>query len=59
VSEAVADRAAGYRHGLGLPTVDSLILASFVEENCELVLSVDGYFRMAGERGVAQVSMLA
>ena len=58
VDETIAERAAGYRYGLGIPTVDSLILATFVEQGCDLVLSVDGHFAFAGERGVVKVEML-
>lgn len=58
VDQAIAERAAGYRHGLNLPTVDSVILATFVSQGCDLVLSTDGHFQLAGERGIIPVEML-
>jgi len=59
VEGAIAERAAGYRHSLDVPTVDAFILATFVSQGCDLVLSTDGHFRSAGERGIVPVEMLA
>lgn len=55
---AIAERAAGYRHGLDLPTVDAFIPATFVSQGCDLVLSTDRHFQFAGERGIVPVEML-
>jgi predicted nucleic acid-binding protein len=52
VTEEIAERSAGYRYGLGIPTIDSLILATFVSAECDLVLSSDEHFRKAAEQKI-------
>jgi predicted nucleic acid-binding protein len=52
VTEVMAEQSAGYRHGLGIPTVDSLIITTFVLTRCELVLSRDGDFEQAHKHGL-------
>ena len=58
VTRAIAERSAGYRHGLGIPTVDSVILATFVHERCDLVLTTDAHFRLADEQQIITVQMI-
>ena len=58
VDDRIAERAAGYRHGLGIPTVDAVILSTFVERKCALVVSADRHFEIAADRGVADVELL-
>lgn len=58
VSVEVAARAARCRHGMGLPTVDSVILATFLEQGCEKVLSTDEDFRIVDEQKVLPVEFL-
>ena len=58
VSVEVAARSARYRHGMGLPTVDSVILATFLERGCEKVLSTDDDFRIVDEQKVLPVEFL-
>lgn len=58
VDEVIAERAAGYRHGLGMPAMDSLILATFVEHGCDLVLSTDAHFQTAANQNIASVAIL-
>ncbi|MGQ9627610.1 MAG: type II toxin-antitoxin system VapC family toxin [Anaerolineae bacterium] len=52
VTEEIAERSAGYRYGLGMPAVDSLILATFVIAGCDLVLSADKHFHKAAEQKI-------
>ena len=58
VSVKIASRSARYRHGLGLPTVDSVILATFLERGCERMLSTDNDFRIVDEQKVLPVEFL-
>jgi predicted nucleic acid-binding protein len=59
VSVQIAARAAGHRHGMGLPTVDSVILATFLEQCCDSMLSTDDDFRIVDEQNVLPVEFLA
>ena len=58
VSVEIAARSAQYRHGLGLPTVDSVILATFLDRRCEKMLSTDDDFRVVDEQQVLPVEFL-
>ena len=58
VSVEIAARSARYRHGLSLPTVDSVILATFLECGCEKMLSTDEDFRIVDEQKVLPVEFL-
>jgi len=58
VSVEIAARSARYRHGMGLPTVDSVILATFMEQECEAMLSTDEDFRIVDEQKVLPVEFL-
>ncbi|MEJ7613956.1 MAG: PIN domain-containing protein [Candidatus Fervidibacter sacchari] len=59
VSISIAEKSAGYRHGLGLSTVDSVILATVVEENCDELLTTDRHFVAADSQGIVKVTLLA
>ncbi|MCS6859109.1 MAG: PIN domain-containing protein [Abditibacteriales bacterium] len=59
VTEDIAWRAGGYRHGLGLPTVDSVILATAVMEGCDELLTTDSHFLIAMTQGVIAVTVLS
>jgi predicted nucleic acid-binding protein len=59
VSVSIAEKSAGYRHGLGLSTVDSIILATAVEENCGELLTTDRHFVAADSQGIVKVTLLA
>lgn len=59
VSISIAEKSAGYRHGLGLSTVDSIILATAVEENCGELLTTDRHFVAADSQGIVKVTLLA
>jgi predicted nucleic acid-binding protein len=58
VSVKIAVRSARYRHGMGLPTVDSVILATFLDRQCEKLLSTDDDFRVADKQQVLPVEFL-
>ncbi|MBM3299117.1 MAG: type II toxin-antitoxin system VapC family toxin [Deltaproteobacteria bacterium] len=58
VSVEIAARSARYCHGMGLPTVDSVILATFLERGCEEMLSTDDDFRIVDEQKVLPVEFL-
>ena len=59
VSISIAEKSAGYRHGLGLSTIDSFILATVVEENCDELLTTDRHFVAAESQGIVKVTLLA
>jgi predicted nucleic acid-binding protein len=52
VTGEIAERSAGYRYGLGILTIDSLILATFVGAECDLVLSSDEHFHKAAKQKI-------
>lgn len=58
VSVEIAALSARYRHGMGLPTVDSVILATFLDRGCEKMLSTDDDFRTVDEQEVLPVEFL-
>jgi len=58
VSKEIAERSAGYRHGLGIPTVDSIILATFVHHSCDVVLTTDSHLEVAVKQGIIKIEMI-
>lgn len=58
VSVKIGERSAGYRHGLGLPTVDAIVLATAVEEGCDEVLATDSHFLIVQNQGIIKVNLL-
>jgi predicted nucleic acid-binding protein len=58
VSVEIAASSARYRHGMGLPTVDSVILATFLNRQCEKLLSTDDDFRIVDEQKVLPLELL-
>jgi predicted nucleic acid-binding protein len=58
VSIEIAQLSARYRHGIGLPTIDSLILATCLDRKCDKLLSTDNDFRIVHEQGVIPVEFL-
>jgi predicted nucleic acid-binding protein len=59
VSAEIARRSAGYRHGLGLPTLDSMILATVVLEGCDELLTTDSHFLIAMTQGIIAVTIIS
>ena len=58
VSVPIAVRSAPYRHSLGLSTVDSIILATFVETGCQIMVTADSDFQTAHQQRVITVELL-
>jgi predicted nucleic acid-binding protein len=58
VTVEIARQSARYRHGIGLPTVDSLILATCLDRKCDKLLTTDGDFRIVAEQGIIPVEFL-
>ena len=59
VSERIAELSAGYRYSLGIPTIDSLILTTFIYEHCDKVISTDKHFLKANEQNIIEVEFLS
>jgi predicted nucleic acid-binding protein len=55
VSLNIAELSAGYRHGLGLPTIDSIILATFIKKKCTRIYTNDSHFQIVKERKLVEV----
>ena len=58
LSLQIAKRAARYRHGLGLHVVDAVIVATFVEHECQKMLTTDAHFNRAHQQGIIEVVLL-
>jgi predicted nucleic acid-binding protein len=58
VSLGLASHSARYRVGLKIPTVDSLILTTFLEAGCDLVLTTDPHLEKAQRQGLIDVELL-
>lgn len=58
VTLAIAEKSAGYRHGLGLSTVDAVILATLVVAGADLVVTSDPDFQIAADQKIVAVEVL-
>ncbi len=58
VTLEVAERAARYRHGLGLSTADAMILATAVLAQADALLTRDSDFRVVADQQVMAVQFL-
>lgn len=58
VTLPIAEKAAGYRHGLGLSTVDAIILATFVLTKCDLFVTSDSDFQIVADRKIISLEIL-
>ena len=58
VDKEIAERSAGYRYGLGIPTVDSIVLATFVQHACDVVLTTDSHCECAANQGIVKVRII-
>lgn len=52
VTAEVAVRAGQLSHGLGIPGLDSLILASLLEAGCRLIYTMDTHFLAYKKKGI-------
>lgn len=55
VSLRIAELSAGYRYGLGIPTIDSIILATFVRQKCEKMYTNDSHFSIVKDKKIIEV----
>jgi len=58
VTEDIAEKSAGYRYALNLSTIDSLVLATFVAQGCDQIITTDGDFKIAEEQKICKVMWL-
>jgi predicted nucleic acid-binding protein len=58
VSDGIAARSARYRLGLRLPTVDAVILTTFLAHNCTLMLTTDSHFQIVQQQNLIPVELL-
>ncbi len=58
VTVEIAEVSAGYRHGLGIPTVDSLLLATFIINKCKKIYTTDSHFKIVREQKIIEIVML-
>jgi len=48
----ILEAAAGLSHGLGIPSIDALILAGFVAHKTDVIYSTDAHFQNYRKKGV-------
>ena len=53
----IHDIAAGLSHGLGIPAVDSLILAGFVSNGSEIIYTTDSHMEKYMKKGVQIIKL--
>jgi len=58
VSLKIAELSAGYRYGLGIPTIDSIVLATFLDKKCEKLYTTDSHFQIVKEQRTIEVIFL-
>jgi len=58
VSPEIAAASARYRLGLQLPTVDSIILTTFLLHRCERMITTDNHFQIVAQQNLISVEFL-
>ena len=58
VSIKIAEESAKYRHSLGIPTIDSLILTTLILHGCKEIISTDPHFKKAEEQKLVKVKLI-
>ena len=58
VTAKISEESAKYRHSLGIPTVDSLILTTFILQGCKEIIATDPHFKKAEEQKLVKVKLL-
>jgi len=56
-SERLLRNASKISHGLGIPAVDSLILASLLKEGADTIFSTDSHFSLYRKKGVKVITL--
>ena len=58
VTAKIAEESAKYRHSLGIPTADSLILTTFILQSCKEIVATDRHFEKADEQNLIKVKII-
>lgn len=58
VSAKIGEESAKYKYSLGIPTVDSLILTTFILQGCKEIISTDKHFKKAEEQRLIKVRLI-
>ena len=58
VTSEIAEESAKYRHSLGIPTVDSMILTTFILQYCKIIVATDKHFEKAKEQNLINVKLI-
>ena len=58
VSIKIAEESAKYRHSLGIPTIDSLILTTLILHGCKEIISTDPHFKKAEEQKLVKIKLI-
>jgi len=58
VSIKIAEESAKYRHSLGIPTIDSLILTTLILHGCKEIISTDPHFKKAEEQKLIKIKLI-
>ena len=58
VTSEIAEESAKYRHSLGIPTVDSMILTTFILQGCKESVATDEHFKKAEEQNLIKVKLI-
>ena len=58
VTIEIAMKAGQVAHGTGMPAFDALIISSFVNADCEEILTLDHHFKLFSKKGL-KISLLS
>ena len=58
VTSEIAEESAKYRHSLGIPTIDSMILTTFILQGCKESVATDKHFEKAAEQNSIKVKLI-
>lgn len=58
ITSKIAEESAKYRHSLGIPTVDSMILTTFILEGCKESVATDKHFKKAEEQNLIKIKLI-
>ena len=58
VTSKIAEESAKHRHSLGIPTVDSMILTTFILQGCKESVATDRHFKKAEEQNLIKVGLI-
>jgi len=58
VTAKIAEESAKYKHSLGIPTVDCLILTTFILKGCKEIITTDSQLKKAEEQNLIKVKLI-